>query len=53
MGAPQWIIIGITALGMLLVAHKHGKPRRAENFWIHLTAIAITYALLLWGGFFG
>jgi hypothetical protein len=53
MGAPQIIYIVLTALGLLLVAEKHGKvPEKPENLWTSLFATAIVVGLLIWGGFF-
>lgn len=53
MGTPQIIYICITALGLLVAANKHGKPKEGnESFWITFTAVIIGYSLLIWGGFF-
>jgi hypothetical protein len=35
-----------------LTAVNHGKARTPENFWTSFLAIAINYAILIWGGFF-
>lgn len=50
--APQAIWLAMTVVGLVLIARDHGKARPPQNFWIHLFAVAISFGLLLWGGFF-
>ena len=53
MGIPQILIIVIYAVGLLLYAHDHGKPKTGyTNFWVGLFSAFIDVSLLLWGGFF-
>lgn len=52
LGWPQIVLIAMTILGLILTARDHGKPRTPTNFWTHITSITISYALLIWGGFF-
>ncbi len=50
MGTPQIICI---AMGMGIALLQHGKPKDGKHgFWVHLVSVAITYAFLIWGGFF-
>lgn len=42
------IFIVISAIGLLLSAHDHGKPRDNENFWIRFISTVISWTLLLW-----
>jgi hypothetical protein len=50
---PQILYIILTLVNLLLNAHYHGEPKEGNhNFFIDLLGIAITYALLIWGGFF-
>lgn len=51
-GWPQTLVILLSIIGLVLVARDHGKPRKPENIWTHLVGVAITYSLLIWGGFF-
>jgi len=52
MGIPQIIYIVLSAIGLLLAAYYHGKPRDNYNFWTVLVSSFIAYGLLIWGGFF-
>jgi len=52
MGLPQWIILGLIFISLLLNAHHHGETRK-YNFWYVLSAAGIEITLLIWGGFFG
>jgi hypothetical protein len=53
MRAPQIIFICIRLFGLGIMLSQHGKPKKGkENFWIDLAATAITFGLLIWGGFF-
>ena len=53
MGAPQIIVIVLSATGLLLQAYNHGKPREGKNnFFVGLISAALTFGLLIWGGFF-
>ena len=54
MGIPQIIYLTINAIGLLLIAHLHGKPKTGEyNIFITLVSEGLAIALLWWGGFFG
>ena len=54
MELPQIIYICITAVGLLIEANKHGKPKDGEHsFWLTLISVIIGYSILIWGGFFG
>jgi len=51
--APQMIIVALWFIGLGIQTQKHGKPQTGRhNFWTSLAAVAITAALLWWGGFF-
>ena len=53
MGVPQIIVIVLSAAGLLSQAYYHGKPKEGEyNFFTQLISMAITFGLLIWGGFF-
>ena len=52
MKAPQIIVIVLMSISLLTTAHDHGKPRKDNNFWTTLLSTAITFGLLVWGGFF-
>lgn len=53
MGAPQIILIAISALSFGITMSEHGKPRTGnESVWTSLIANIITFSLLWWGGFF-
>jgi len=53
MGTPQILIIVLYSIGLLLVANNHGKEKTGKySIWSRLTSTAITFALLIWGGFF-
>lgn len=53
MGIPQWIMIIIFALSLAIGMAQHGKPKEGkENFFFTLVGTAITFGILLWGGFF-
>lgn len=52
--APQIIYVVISVFCMGVIASKLGQPRNDSYGWIDLLiAPAITYGLLIWGGFFG
>lgn len=52
-GAPQivWFVLVGFNIGATLM--KHGKPQPDYNIWTTLIGTAITFGLMLWGGFFG
>lgn len=60
MGWPQWVVVVLFGLRLLLTAHYHGKPRvrpdtgKVETFSFPMAASNVAvYAFLLWaGGFF-
>lgn len=50
---PQIVYAVISLLGIGIVWEKHGKPQeRPHNIFTTLTATAIAWALLIFGGFF-
>ncbi len=49
--AILWIIL--TALGLLVVANRHGKPQAPYSLKLSLIGATLQSALLFWGGFFG
>lgn len=53
MSIYAWIWIALAAIGLLVAANKHGKPKQGkEDFWVALTGIGISASLLYFGGFF-
>lgn len=53
MHLPQIIYIAFTALSLGVNMAVHGKPKTGkENFGTVLIGVIITYAILVWGGFF-
>jgi hypothetical protein len=52
MNAPQIIMIVIWAIGLTVVALKHGQDQPEYNFWTTLIAVCISCSILIWGGFF-
>lgn len=53
MAWPQIIYLAFAALGLLVAANQHEKPRTGRgNFWVNLTGTAVGFGLLYWGGFF-
>jgi len=53
MHAPQIIIICLIVLGVGIDIERHGKPKEGTyNFWLSLFGVAVTVALLWWGGYF-
>lgn len=52
-GWPQWVYLGIVALGLVVAAITDGTPLRGNvQFSVQLLAAAITVVLLSFGGFF-
>lgn len=51
MEAPQIVTIAFMAMGLGITVAKHGKPRADYNALEHLVNVALTAALLAWGGF--
>jgi hypothetical protein len=51
---PQYLMISLMAINLLLSAHLHGKEKssRFHNFWTSLTALIIQCLILYYGGFF-
>lgn len=53
MGIPQIIVIILSALNALTIAYMHGKPKTGEyNIFSYLVSLAVTYWILIAGGFF-
>ena len=50
MSTAAWVMAAFLAIGLLCSANKHGQAK-VESFWVYLTGVAITVALLWWGGF--
>ncbi len=49
--APQIIMISLLVAGQVLRIAKHGEDSGKYNAWRGFINIAITVALLWWGGF--
>lgn len=49
---PQWLLLILFFIGVVMAAYEHGKPRKPENLFVHLIATAITLIILIFGGFF-
>lgn len=52
LGIPQLIVICLAVGGLVRSAIQHGEPDGKVDFWVTLTATAIQFGLLYWGGFF-
>ena len=53
MKAPQIIMIVLYALSLGTELVKHGRVyEQKHNFWLSLLGVAISVAILVWGGFF-
>lgn len=53
LGAPQWIVVGLFVLNLMISAWQHGKPERPSNVLLSVVGVGIMILLLVWGGFFG
>lgn len=51
-GWPQWAVVVLTALSLLIVSSMHGKPREPWNAFTSLVGSGITLFILIAGGFF-
>lgn len=52
-GWAQWAYVGMTLIGMLIMANKHGKPKTGtENFWTTVLATSTCWIFLYYGRFF-
>lgn len=49
---PQWLYLSLLFIGIVITAYEHGKPRKPENLFWHLIAVAIIITILIFGGFF-
>lgn len=53
MGAPQIILIILYTLSIICNGFLHGRPKEGTyNVGAALLSTAITFGLLVWGGFF-
>jgi len=53
MNGAQVTLLIIWALGFGLTVAKHGQPKGNYSVWESMIAIAISSAILWWGGFWG
>jgi hypothetical protein len=54
LGTPQIIYLILTFLGLVLSVIRHETPKEGtHNVWADITATAIVFGILYWGGFFG
>ena len=57
MGWPQITMIVLFAVGLLIAARDHGKPKigswAKDNFWVSLADKVLLVGLLYFGGFWG
>lgn len=51
-GWPQGIYLALIIMDLVLMAYKHGKPRKNYSIWEYVVSAAIVLTLLFWGGFF-
>lgn len=51
--APQFTMLALLALGLVVHICNHGKPRNDYNGPSQLIDVCIVLAVLYWGGFFG
>ena len=51
MSPAAWCMASLYAISLLVNANQHGKPQEPTNFWIRLFSVALSVALLWWGGF--
>lgn len=52
MGIPQLILLIMTAANLLIVSKKHGQTAPNYNIWKTIIGTAISYTILISGGFF-
>lgn len=52
MGWPQFLWVGLTALGLGIHLAQHGKPRAAFDFRYAVVDVALASTILYFGGFF-
>lgn len=53
MTPPQFTIIVLYAIALLINAYMHGKPKEGNNnFWISLINAILILSILYWGDFF-
>ena len=53
MNAPQIILILLWAIGIGMIAAKHGERETVTHcVWSQIICVGITWGLLYWGGFF-
>lgn len=53
MKVPQIIYLALMMMDIGISLAKHGEPKNQKyNAWITSVSVAITVALLKWGGFF-
>lgn len=54
MNTPQWILVGLYALNLIVYAAHDGELKEPQkyNFAAQLVGTAILFGLLYWGGFF-
>lgn len=53
MTIPAIIWVTLTALGLLVVANRHGKPQAPYSIKLSLIGATLQASLLYWGGYFG
>lgn len=51
-GWPQFTGLFITSLSLGLSISKHGQPRDPHNIFMDLIGLALSYTILICGGFF-
>lgn len=49
---PQFAMVSIALIGLLIGARNHGKPRTPESFWSTVIGVCLQTFLLIAGGFY-
>ena len=49
---PQYTMVILTLINIVLTVRDNGKPRKPENINVTLVGAMITYFILISGGFF-
>ena len=51
-GIPQMVVLFIYLCNVVLSAVHHGEEQGPYNVWATMFGVAVSFAILKWGGFF-
>lgn len=51
-GWPQWTLLGLMLLSLIINCTSHGKPREPYNGFVSLIGFGLSMFILICGGFF-